>query len=101
LQTYDLIQCVDRGLERLGSSTKQAIYMTLTMSKGMSLDSITERPEVLTQIFQEILGKEGSALAERWIVREIRKTFGIRDTGSFNLLDALEAVRGQISGIPA
>ena len=90
VEMYDLLQCVDRGLDAFGTNMKQAVYWTLMSKEALSSDRILSNPEAFVRALKEIFGN-GYPLAERSIVREIRKTFELcKPSSSYNIREAFE-----------
>ena len=97
---YDLLQCVDRALDKFGSNTKQATYWTLMTKEGISSDRIVSNPEALSRILAEIFGTEGSKIVEKTIVKEIKKVFDLENPSShYTLNDALETACRDMPGM--
>jgi hypothetical protein len=100
MEIYDLLQCVDRALDKFGSNTKQATYWTLMTKEGISSDRIVSNPEALSRILEEIFGVEGSKIVEKAIVKEIKKVFDLEKPSSqYTLNDALEVACRDMPGI--
>ncbi len=100
MEMYDLLQCVDRALDKFGSNTKQATYWTLMTKEGISSDRIASNPEALSRILQDIFGNEGSKIVEKAIVKEIKKAFSLENPSSYyNLSDALETACRDLPGM--
>ena len=87
---YDLLQCVDRGLDTFGTNMKQAVYWALTSREAISSDKILSNPEAFVRALEEVFGA-GYPLAERSIVREIKRTFELDSPiSSYNIPEAFE-----------
>jgi hypothetical protein len=100
MELYDLLQCVDRALDKFGSNTKQATYWTLMTKEGISSERIVSNPEALYRILAEIFGEDGSKIVEKAIVKEIKKTFDLENPSSYYTLnDALEIACRDMPGI--
>jgi len=100
MEMYDLLQCVDRALDKFGSNTKQATYWALMTKEGISSDRIVANPEALSRILLDIFGDDGSKIVERAIVKEIKKTFDLKNPSSnYNLMDALDIASRDMPGI--
>lgn len=100
MEIYDLLQCVDRALDKFGSNTKQATYWTLMTKEGISSDRVVSNPEALSRILQEIFGVDGSKIVEKAIVKEIKKTFTLENpSSSYNLDSAFDIACQEIPGI--
>jgi hypothetical protein len=100
MELYDLLQCVDRALDKFGSNTKQATYWTLMTKEGISSDRIVTNPDALVRILEEIFGVDGSKIVEKAIVKEIKKTFTLENPSSYyNLNAAFDTACQEIPGI--
>jgi len=97
LEMYDLLQCVDRGLDAFGTNMKQAVYWSLMSKEAISSDRILSNPEAFVRALREIFGN-GYPLAERSIVKEMKKTFELENpTSTYTILKAFEIVSKDIT----
>jgi hypothetical protein len=100
MEMYDLLQCVDRALDKFGSNTKQATYWTLMTKEGISSDRIVQNPDAFSGILAEIFGEEGSKIVEKAIIKEIKKTFSLENPSSYYTLnDAFDIACRDMPGI--
>jgi len=100
LEMYDLLRCVDKGLDSFGSNMKQAVYWTLMSKEAISSDRILTNPEGFIRVLKEVFSS-GYPLAQRAIVKEIKKSFEIDvPAGSYNLLEVFEMASREISDLP-
>jgi hypothetical protein len=99
MEMYDLLQCVDRGLDTFGTNMKQAVYWSLMSKEAISSDRILSNPEAFVRALKEIFGN-GFPLAERSIVKELKKTFELRNpTSTYTILKAFEIVGRDITSV--
>ncbi|MDA4130575.1 MAG: hypothetical protein OK457_07370 [Thaumarchaeota archaeon] len=99
METYDLLQCVDRGLDAFGSNMKQAAYWALTSKEGVSSDQILSNSEAFVRALKEVFGN-GYPLAERSIVREIKETFSLKKpSSSYDIGKAFEIAERKITHV--
>jgi hypothetical protein len=99
MEMYDLLQCVDRGLDAFGSNMKQAVYWSLMSKEAISSDRILSNPEAFVRALKEIFGN-GFQLAQRSIVKEMKKTFELNlPSGSYDILEAFEIVSKDITEV--
>jgi hypothetical protein len=99
MEMYDLLQCVDRGMDTFGTNMKQAVYWALMSKESLSSDKILENPEAFVRALKEIFGS-GYPLAERSIVKEMKKTFELNlPSGSYDILEAFDIVRKDITEV--
>ena len=99
MEIYDLLQCVDRGLDAFGSNMKQATYWALMSREAISSDRILSNPEAFVRALKEVFGS-GYPLAERSIVSEIKRTFDLKSpTSSYNILEAFQIASKDITEV--
>ncbi len=96
MEIYDLLQCVDRGLDSFGSNMRQAVYWRLMSDEALPSDKILENPEAFVRVLKAIFGS-GYPLAERSIVREIKKTFHLNLPPQCNISDTFELASKEIT----
>jgi hypothetical protein len=100
MEMYDLLQCIERALDKFGSNAKQATYWALMTKEGVSWENILTNPDPLMRVLSEIFGAEGSSLVERQIVKEIKRDFSLQNAAStYTISDALEIARKSMTGI--
>ncbi len=101
MEMYDLLQCVDRGLDAFGSNMKQTTYWELTSKEGISSDRILENPEAFVRVLHEVF-REGFILAQRTIIKELKKEFPDLNlpASSYTLEEALEIAGKGIAEAP-
>jgi len=61
----------------LGPGAKAAIYFQLREIYGLTQKDFQSRPSIVIDHLKEMLGKTGSSLIEKMIIKEIRKSFGL------------------------
>jgi hypothetical protein len=100
LEMYDLLQCIERALDKFGSNAKQATYWALMTKEGVSWENILTDPEPLMRVLGEIFGAEGSSLVERQIVKEIKQVFPLENSAhTYTITAALEIARRSLTGV--
>ena len=100
MEMYDLLQCIERALDKFGSNAKQATYWALMTKEGVSWENIVANPNPLMRVLSEIFGAEGSKLVEREIIKEIKKVFSLQSPSTtYSLSHALEIAGGELTGI--
>jgi hypothetical protein len=98
MESYDLLQCIDRVLDDYGSSAKQAVYLILALRKGIPYESIIKDPSALTAILQEVFD-ESSNIVKMAIAKEIMTVFDLgKDVDSSKFEETFELARRQIPG---
>jgi len=98
MESYDLLQCIDKVLDEFGSSAKQAVYLNLSLRKGIPHESMLDNPAELTTTLQEVFD-DSSNVVMIAIVKEIKSTFGVdvkADPTEFE--ESIELAHRQISG---
>ena len=98
MEEYDLLECIDKGLEPFGSNVKQSIYWKMSILHNFSRNEIIENPELLSGVIKETLGDSSEAVEESIIV-EIREKFGIPEEESQSVVDAIRNAKEQIISI--
>ncbi len=97
---YDLLQCIERALDKFGSNAKQATYWAIMTKEGISWDDIIANPDPLMRVLAEIFGEDGSKLVEREMVKEIKKEFSLENPSrTYAISDALEISRKSLTGV--
>jgi len=95
LEEYDLLGCIDKGLEPFGSYVKQTIYWTMTILHGSQRDGIIADPSAFAKVLQEIFD-ESAIRIEKSIIREIRKIFALSVNDTETLTRAIAAATEQV-----
>jgi hypothetical protein len=98
MEEYDLLQCIDKGLEPFGSNVKQSIYWKMSILHNYSRNEIIESPELLSNVIKETLGDSSEAVEESIIV-EIREKFSLPEEESQSVVDAIGNAKKQIISI--
>jgi len=100
METYDLIQCVDRALDEYGTSAKQAFYLTLSLKKSAPFEEVVlNDPGLLVQVLRDVFD-DSSEIVKRSIISEIKQVFGLKKPCSaYELEDALGVACRRLSGV--
>ncbi len=99
---YEILRCVDNGLNALGPSIRQTVYWQLLMKYNLRMSEIPSNAEVFAMRLVSILGSGGAIMAERAIVNELVAAFGLRNLPAKRLVPAMEFImRREIGGIIA
>ena len=99
-EEYDLLQCIEKGLEPFGSHVKQSIFWKMSILHNYSRDEISDNPEILLNVIRETLS-DSSPAVEDSITMEIRRKFSLRVEESRSMTDAISNAKSQIIGIYA
>lgn len=101
MELIDLIQCIDKGLERFGSGGRQRIYWSVLTKSGLPFERLVSNPELFAETIQEILGEDASEVVELSIVKEIKKAFGLKyPSGSYSLVEAMKIALKKVVLVP-
>jgi len=92
MEEYDLLQCIDKGLEPFGSNVKQSIFWKMSILHNYSRTEVIENPELLTDVIRETLS-DSSIAVEESITNEIRQKFTIPYKESESLVDVIRSAR--------
>jgi len=95
LEEYDLLECIDKGLEPFGSSVKQTTYWNVTILHGSQRDGLIADPSVFAKVLEEIFGASAVGI-EKSIIREIRKVFKLSVEDRETLTSAIVSARDQV-----
>ncbi len=99
MEMYDLLQCIERALDKFGSNAKQATYWALMTKEGVSWENILTNPDPLMRVLSEIFGVDGSKLVEREMVKEIKKVFSLQNPSTtYSISKALEIAGRELTG---
>ena len=98
MEQYDLLQCVDKGLDPFGSNVKQSIYWKMSILHNYSRNEIIENPDLLQQVIRETLNDSAISVEES-ITRQIRLKFGLTEESATNLKEAITTAKRQIINI--
>jgi hypothetical protein len=100
METYDLLQCIDRALDEYGTSAKQSLYFNLTLKNSAPFEEIIMAdPALLLKALNEVFN-DSSENVKLSIVDEIKKVFGLKKpSDSYALEDAIGIARRRLSGL--
>jgi len=101
LENCDLERCIDTALDDFGTSVKQNLYWAMLMKGGLRYDDIVKNPEEFANSLNQVFGdEESSKSAQRAIVREISKVFGLNSLrGSSDISQAIRMAGKRIAGL--
>jgi hypothetical protein len=83
-----IFECVDRALLTLGEATELALFELVNEKYGLPRIQFSQKPLEVTMHLRETLGDLGFAVIQKLIIREIRKTFDLKQSSS-TLEDAI------------
>ena len=61
LEEYDLLQCIDRGLDPFGSHVKQTIYWRMAILHGSSQGGIVANADAFARVLEDLFGDTAEA----------------------------------------
>lgn len=94
MEDYDLLQCIDKGLERFGTSVKQTIYWKISILHGSLQNAIIANPSIFINVLRELF-HDSSVGVEESLLKEISEVFGSCDGNT--LEDAIRSAKDQIT----
>jgi hypothetical protein len=100
MEEYDLLQCIEKGLEQFGTHVKQSIYWKMSILHNYSRTELVENPEILASVIRETLS-DSSAAVEESITREIRMKFNLPYDEAQTMEDAISRAKSMIIRIYA
>jgi hypothetical protein len=98
MEEYDLLQCIEKGLEPFGSHVKQSIYWKMSILHNYSRTEVIDNPDLLTSVIRETLSDSSPAVEES-IAAEVREKFNLSIRDSKTMSDAIVAAKRQIIGL--
>ena len=94
MEMYDLLQCIERALDKFGSNAKQATYWALMTKEGVSWENILTNPDPLMRVLSEIFGADGIESCRATDGEGDQKSFLLENRGNtYTISDALEIAR--------
>jgi hypothetical protein len=75
LDDFEIMDCIDAGLNRFGPGIKYAVYWTSVVMSNSKTDGILTHPENFVAALQKIFGKSATQI-ETTICREIQVKAG-------------------------
>jgi len=98
MEEYDLLQCIDKGLEPFGSHVKQSIFWKMSILHNYSRQEVIDNPELLVSVIRETLGDSSSAVEES-VVNEITRKFDLSRREQLTMIEAISEAKRQLVGI--
>ena len=90
----EILECVDRALDSLGTNIRIAIYHMLESNSRVKKSSILSDPDKFVRSLEVVFG-DGSLLVERLIMEELRSEFNLSAT---TLPDAIRQAESKVIG---
>ena len=92
----DLLECIDAGLEMLGSSVREVIYNYLAYKEKFTREQIPRDPNGFVRALENALGPAANAI-ESIISQRIVASFGLDADEDPSLPDIVERARARVS----
>jgi hypothetical protein len=83
VELVELLECIDKGLDRFGAGVKQVVYFRMKESIGLERNGIVSSPEKFEAFLENMFGI-GAAGVERSIMKEIVSTFELGAASSLS-----------------
>lgn len=94
LDDYDLIECIDEGLDLFGSNLKYLVYWRMIILSNIPRGGILANPEAFVKGLESIYGTAAKQI-ETAIVDKIIERSGIETIQSATLAEAIHCVKRQ------
>jgi len=95
MEEYDLLQCIEKGLEPFGTHVKQSIYWKMSIVHNYARNEVIENPELLASVIRETLS-DSSPAVEQSIASEIRRKFDLPTEESRTMVDAIVNAKSMV-----
>lgn len=86
-------QCVNKVLETLGKSGKQALTHYLKTNIGLKKEEIPQKPELFSKGLNLIFGEQGADVLETAIVQKLQTSFGLVPKSKLTLAEAIGVIK--------
>jgi hypothetical protein len=97
MESYDLQQCIDRGLAKFGTDAAQKLYWLLLSKCNLNTEGIVSNPPEFVKALYEIFGENGGKSIERAIIKELKNTFSLSLDECRNLTEAISSASKQVT----
>ncbi|MDA4112327.1 MAG: hypothetical protein OK439_07280 [Thaumarchaeota archaeon] len=98
MEEYDLLECVDKGLDPFGTNVKQSIYWKMSILHNYSRNEIIENPQLLQSVIRETLSDSAISVEES-ITRQIRLKFDLSTESASDLSEAISNAKKRIINV--
>jgi hypothetical protein len=100
MEEFDLLQCIDKGLDQFGTNVKQSIYWKMSILHNYTRNEIIENPDLFLKVIRETLSDSAISVEES-IARQIRMKFDLPNENAQNLKEAIVSAKRQIINVVA
>ncbi len=98
MEEYDLLQCVDKGLDPFGTNVKQSIYWKMSILHNYPRNEVIENPDLFLAVIRETLSDSAISVEES-ITRQVRIAFDLPAENARTLKEAITNARRQIISV--
>ena len=98
MEEYDLLQCIEKGLEPFGSHVKQSIFWKMSILHNYSRNEVIDNPNLLASVIRDTLGDSSPAVEES-IANEITRKFDISSKTQLSMSEAISEAKRQLVGV--
>jgi hypothetical protein len=95
MEEYDLLQCIEKGLEPFGSHVKQSIFWKMSILHNYSRNEVIDNPNLLASVIRETLGDSFLAVEES-IANEIARKFDLAAKTQLSMSEAISEAKRQL-----
>lgn len=96
MDEYELIECIDDGLNLFGPSLRYTVYWRMFVLHNAPREGILVNPALFVEALHDVFGA-GAEQIEIAIVNEMKERFGLQDSTSNSLVEIIESMRKQIA----
>ena len=96
MDEYELLECVDEGLDLFGPSLRYTIYWRMVVLHNAPREGILSNPAAFVKALRDVFGA-GAEQIEIAIVDKMRERFHLQDSKSASLTEAIESARKHIA----
>jgi hypothetical protein len=100
MEEYDLLQCIDKGLDQFGTNVKQSIYWKMSILHNYSRNEIIENPDLFLKVIRETLSDSAISVEES-IARQIRLKFDLPIENAQDMKRAIVSAKRQLINVAA
>jgi hypothetical protein len=96
LDEYELIECIDEGLDLFGPSLRYTIYWRMVVLQNAPREGILANPTPFISALRDVFGAGGNQI-ETTIVNKIKEKFELKDSKSDSLVEIIAEARNRIA----
>ena len=96
MDDFELMECVDEGLNLFGSNIRYTIYWRMTILNNIPREGILVNPEAFVRGIESIFGA-GASRIEAAIVDKIKRRFDLQTLETTSFPELIHQIRMQIA----